>query len=353
MDTDSGMSVQDCGPPNYWRQDACENTSIALEAMPYQQRCESEGDRGEVSDRENWQSSVKRGSRGPDKVAFRGQPRTRADGDVEVVQVKSVIGTHKKQKNIDRLRSIRLHRIGQSTTGFSDDPVFMGNVFHLKGIVEALPLAKSEHRSQSPRSGEIAVTVDHYAAGQMNGEIQKFANGEYMVTEQQSGNSYALAWSSALPLLTLVGRTTRILNKYGNFTTGVVRFADGKFMDGDAKRIIGRILSAPEDVRFFRLDSDEFSFGWKARVAIHKDYPQIEVNECGFTSYMAFDRGLCTQLIERSATDELGHNVHRSIGHASHFLSDVSDQHDPEKQLHRSPPKQPLRSHGDSVGDDS
>ncbi|RUP02122.1 MAG: hypothetical protein EKK34_25255 [Mycobacterium sp.] len=184
------------------------------------------------------------------------------------------------------------------------------------------------------------MTVEDYQVGESSGEVLKFPNGEYLIIEQKSDEAYSLAWSSALPVVALIKRATQLLNKYSTFTSGVLRLSDGHFLDGNAKQIIGMILKSPDHVRFFRLDSEEFSFGWKARVAIHSDYPQIKVNECGFSSFASFDSALCKELLERSATDRLGTDVETSIERASTFLTRVTGEYS-------------HRKHPDSTGEDS
>jgi len=226
-------------------------------------------------------------------------------------------------------RSIALYGIGSVSYGSAKDKGFFKQVEKLADYVDVYPLSEASRRQLQqrgvhvPPAGVVDVTVQDYTTrGTRAGRTLALAGREYITFEQGDG-AISLAWSSALPLLELLDKTFVPEHESLQFTDGTA-VIDDEMIVGTPEEILTEAARCFDRVSLLRLDRADFALAWVANAEQAKT-PKIRQHEC-FVISQRHRPDLFAQIIEGSATMDIGHSAAKLVSEFSDLGEDYTSQ---------------------------
>ncbi|BCW78874.1 hypothetical protein [Arthrobacter sp. NicSoilC5] len=145
--------------------------------------------------------------------------------------------------------------------------------------------------------------VKDYPVNERHGRVITFASGEYIQCEQ-GVEAVGLVWTSALPFATVLSKMLTLTKGKVRFTNGFAVISDDELIEGSYSHTLAAVDQRPQDVSFFRLESDNFAFSWRSDIG-RIDIGQIRVHECSVVTSV-LDDNLNSSLVHELATEGLG-----------------------------------------------
>jgi hypothetical protein len=226
---------------------------------------------------------------------------SQGDGDLIVIQTGEPKAADLRSRALLRILGLPQDPVQLRSSGSSLVRRSLGTV---KRYVEVITLALpvEPEAADTLRSAGIQMTESSYETSGGEALQFDFGDGERLNIEPRE-DSYSIAWTTALPLATLISRLEEFVpdDKPGNLTL----FAGDEYRtlsDAFGRKLLDAILQTPTLPAFWRLDMDDMTVAWES-------HPESPIpGQPGLLGVIAgeFNPDYAQKLLEHTATPLIG-----------------------------------------------
>jgi ribosomal protein L30/L7E len=230
-------------------------------------------------------------------------------GDWLVKQVVSRIGTTPEQH--ETLVDLGLGKIGRSAIFDGGDKAAWGQIGAVEHLVAARPLTRPLERHDLYRKPEMTQPeAISYEVGGREARHYDF-DGDSFLSIEPYGGSFAVNWSTALPIATVLERMPAgLLDRMSSCVVFDPTGPGQRQLDFDDA--LEELRGGRSEFPFVRLESDDFVFAWQ-RPAYPKHVDEdVGAGRIGLIC-QTFDAQALSQAIRATATPPLGECIKELI----------------------------------------